>query len=169
MKYTIPVINIIICFFFICTNGFSASESRNIFNQGVEAFKAGNYASAELLFRKTEENNDDYRDRAWFFLARTIFQQGKYKAAIFEFNSFLTKCRTENLRLESRFWIGESYFNLNENLKAIEEYNRFLEKAEDADLVITAHDRIATLYLKQQRYEEAIIEWENAIKSSSDK
>ena len=153
----------------IFTEGFSTVESRNIFNQGVEAFKAGNYASAELLFRKTEENNDDYRDRAWFFLARTIFQQGKYKSAIFEFNSFLTKCRTENLRLESRFWIGESYFNLNENLKAIEEYKRFLEKSEDTDLIITTHDRIATLYFKQQRYEESIIEWENAIKSSSDK
>jgi len=154
---------------FICAEAFPAVESRNIFNQGVEAFKAGNYASAELLFGKTKDNNDDYRDRAWFFLARTIFQQGKYKSAIFEFNSFLTKCRTENLRLESRFWIGESYFNLNENLKAIEEYKRFLEKSEDTDLIITAHDRIATLYFKQQRYEESIIEWENAIKSSSDK
>jgi len=169
MKYTIAVINLIICFAFISTDSFSASESRNIFNQGMEAFKAGNYASAELLFRKTEENNDEYRDRAWFYIARTIFQQGKYKSAIFEFNSFLTKCRTENLRIESRFWIGESYFNLNENLKAIEEYNRFLEKAEDISFVITAHDRIATIYYNQQRYEESIIEWENAIKKSSDK
>lgn len=169
MKQKIIILYIFGFCVFLYTAVFSAVESRNIFNQGVEAFKAGNYASAELLFRKTEENNDEYRDRAWFFLARTIFQQGKYKSAIFEFNSFLTKCRTENLRLESRFWIGESYYNLNENLKAIEEYKRFLEKSEDTDLIITAHDRIATLYMKQQRYEEAIIEWENAIKNSSDK
>jgi tetratricopeptide (TPR) repeat protein len=169
MRKTLTIINLMIFLFINSINGFTAPESRNTFNQGMEAFKAGNYASAELLFRKTEENNDDYRDRAWFYLSRTIFQQGKYKSAIFEFNSFLTKCRTENLRIESRFWIGESYFNLNDNLKAIEEYNRFLEKAEDTELIITAHDRIAAIYFKQQRFEEAIIEWENAIKKSSDK
>ncbi len=169
MKRLKLIINFILLFMVIYTYGISASESRNTFNQGMEAFKAGNYASAELLFRKTEENNDEYRDRAWFFLARTIHQQGKYKSAIFEFNSFLTKCRTENLRIESRFWIGESYYNLNENLKAIEEYKRFLEKAEDIGLIITSHDRIATIYFNQKRYEEAIIEWEDAIKKSSDK
>lgn len=153
----------------IFSNVISAPESRDTFNQGMEAFKAGNYASAELLFRKSEENNDEYRDRAWFYLARTVFQQGKYKSAIFEFNSFLTKCRTENLRIESRFWIGESYFNLNENLKAIEEHNRFLEKATDLNLIIASHDRIASIYFTQQRYEESIIEWEKAIAKSSDK
>lgn len=64
MKHAILIINIILSFLLIFTEGFSTVESRNIFNQGVEAFKAGNYASAELLFRKTEENNDDYRDRS---------------------------------------------------------------------------------------------------------
>jgi len=165
----IIIINLILTLIVISANGLSANESKNIFNQGLEAFKAGNYASAELLFRKTVENNDEYRDKAWFYLARTIFQQAKYKSAIFEFNSFLTKCRTENLRVESRFWIGESYFNLYDNLKAIEEYNRFLEKTDDINLIITAHDRIATIYYNQQRYEESIIEWEKAIKKSSDK
>ncbi len=169
MNHKTTITHFIIFFFIISGIGFTANDSRNIFNQGMEAFKAGNYASAELLFRKTEENNDEFRDRAWFFLARTIFQQGKYKSAIFEFNSFLTKCRTETLRIESRFWIGESYLNLNENLKAIEEYNRFLEKADDINLIITSHDRIASIYFKQQRYEESIIEWENGIKKSSDK
>lgn len=159
----------IIGILFILKNLHAVPDSKNIFNQGIEAFKSGNYASAELLFRKTEENNDEYRDRAWFYLSRTIFQQGKYKAAIFEFNSFLTKCRTENLRIESRFWIGESYFNLKENLKAIEEYTRFLEKADNTELILIAYDRLASIYFKQQRYDEAIIQWENAIKSSSDK
>lgn len=151
------------------TGGYSASESRNLFNQGFEAYKTGNYTSAELLFRKTIEFNDDNRDRAWFYLSITIYQQGKYKAAIFEFNSFLTKCRTENLRIESRFWMGEAYLNLNDSLKAIEEYNRFLEKADDLTLILTAHDRIANIYYNQKRYEESIIEWEKAIKKSSDR
>lgn len=156
---------------YICCNLVlnAAPDSRIIFNQGIEAFKSGNYSSAELLFRKTIENDDEYRDKAWFYLSRTIYQQAKYRAAIFEFNSFLTKCRTENLRIESRFWIGESYYNLNEYLKAIEEYNRFLEKTDDKVLMITAYDRIATIYYRQNRYEEAIIEWDKAIRSSEDK
>ena len=87
--------------------------------------------------------------KVWFIFARTIYQQEKYRPPIFEFNSFLTKCRTETLRVESRFWIGESYFNLNEYLKAIEEYNRFLEKTDDKPLAMTAHDRIAAIYHKR--------------------
>jgi len=162
-------INLIVAAFLIIGNGNVYAESKNLFNQGLEAFKAGNYASAELLFRKTIENNDEYSDRGWFYLARTIYQQGKYKPAIFEFNSFLTKCRTENLRIESNFWIGECYYNLKENLKAIEEYTRFLERATDKDMIITTHDRIASIYYSQKRYEEAIIEWEAAIKKNSDK
>src|SRR5208337_4815379 len=146
----------------------SAPDSRITFNQGVEAFKAGYYSSAELLFRKTLENDDDYRDRSWFYLSLTIYQQEKYKQAIFEFNNFLTKCRTENLRVESRYWIGESYYNLNEYLKAIEEYKRFIEKSDNQQLITSTHDRIASIYFKQLRYEEAIIEWEDAIKKCDD-
>ena len=169
MKRIYIKINLIIVILFIIGNSNVYSDSRNLFNQGLEAFKADNYASAELLFRKTVESNDEYRDRGWFYLARTIYQQGKYKVAIFEFNSFLTKCRTESLRIESRFWIGECYYNLKENLKAIEEYTRFLEKSTDNDIILTAHDRIASIYYNQNRYEEAIIEWETAIKKNSDK
>ncbi|HOK91441.1 MAG TPA: tetratricopeptide repeat protein [Spirochaetota bacterium] len=145
---------------------FAAVDSKVIFNQGLEAFKSGNYSSAELLFRKTLENDDDFRDQAWFYLARTILQQGKYKAAIFEFNSFLTKCRSENLRIESRFWMGEAYFLLTDSLKAIEEYNRFLEKSDNISMVMAAHDRIANIYITDKRYEEAVIEWEKSLKIS---
>ena len=148
---------------------YGAADSRITFNQGIEALKAGNYSSAELLFRKTMDNDDEYMDKAWFYLARTIYEQKKYRPAIFEFNSFLTKCRTENLRVEARFWIAESYFNLNEHLKAIEEYNRFLEKTDNKNLAMTAYDRIATIYNRQSRYEEAIIAWDRAIQKSEDK
>jgi len=147
----------------------SAFDSRVMLNQGLEAFRSGNYSSAELLFRRTVEFDDENRDRAWFYLSRSIFQQGKYSAALFEFNTFLTKCRTEALRIESRFWMGESYFNLKQNLKAIEEYKRFLENSKDKSLTVLAHDRIATIYYNQQRYEEAVIEWENAISESADR
>ncbi len=167
MKRFILTLNILlICGYFFMLS--AAFDSKVIFNQGLEAFKAANYSSAELLFRKTLENDDDFRDRAWFYLARTVYQQNKYKAAIFEFNSFLTKCRTESLRIESRFWIAESYYYLKDSLKAIEEYNRFLEKTTDISLILTAHDRIATIYFSQERYEEAIIEWEKSIKNSTD-
>ena len=155
--------------FFISASLYGAFDSKVMMNQGLEAFRSGNYSSAELLFRRTVEFDDENRDRAWFYLARSIFQQGKYSAALFEFNTFLTKCRTEALRIESRFWMGESYFNLKQNLKAIEEYKRFLENSKDKILVVTAHDRIAEIYYNQQRYEEAVIEWENAINKSEDR
>jgi len=165
----IKKITVILFFFFTAAALHSAFDSTVMLNQGLEAFRSGNYSSAELLFRRTVEFNDENRDRAWFYLARSIFQQGKYSAALFEFNTFLTKCRTEALRIESRFWMGESYFNLKQNLKAIEEYKRFLENSKDTALIVIARDRIATIYYNQQRYEEAVIEWENAIRESGDR
>jgi len=41
----------------------SASDSKALFEQGMEAFRSGNYGSSELLFRKIIDYNDDHLDR----------------------------------------------------------------------------------------------------------
>ncbi|MGL4369782.1 MAG: tetratricopeptide repeat protein, partial [Spirochaetota bacterium] len=145
----------------------SAAPSQALLEQGVEAFKSQNYKSAELLFRKCIEADDDNNETAWFYLARSLYGQKRYKDSIFEFNRFLVNCRSIELCSESRFWIAESYFNMSEYLKAIEEYKRFLSqnRQKDSPLVPLSHERIGEIYLRQSRYDEAVIEWQSAYDS----
>jgi TolA-binding protein len=140
------------------------------FGHALGAFKSGNFGSAELLFKKIiDSGDDDYMDRAWFFYARSIYHQKKYKSAIFEFNNFVNKSRTMSLSTESRFWMGECFYHMKEPVKAIEEYNRFITIGTGSKLVPSAHDRIASIYYIQNRYDEAIIEWNASISKSKNK
>ncbi len=147
----------------------AAVDTKAFFDQGMEAFRTGNYGSSELLFRKIiDAGDEEYIDQAWFYLARSLYNKKKFEASLFEFKSFLNKCKTENLAVESRFWMGECYYNIADNSNAIEEFKRFLSRSKDAVLGSTAHDRIGLIYLAQNRYDEAILEWESAITGSSD-
>jgi len=148
---------------------FPAQNAQSHYDQGVEAFKSGNYGSAELLFRKVVESSDnsEFRDRAWFYLALAVFNQKKYKAAIFEFNRFLLACTTQELCTESRFWIAEAHFNLKEFIRAIDEYKRFMGQGKGTPLAVSARDRIAEIYFLQGRYDEAVIEWKEATNIST--
>ncbi len=148
---------------------FAAMDTKSLHDQGIEAFNTGNYGSAELLFRKIVNSRDEeYLDRAWFYLARSIFSKGKYEQALFEFKNFLNKCKNDTLSAESRFWMGECYYNLSDYPNAIEEFRRYISVAGKTDLAQTAHDRIGMIYLSQKRYDEAVIEWEMALSKSTD-
>jgi TolA-binding protein len=148
---------------------FAAMDGKSLYDQGFEAFRTGNYGSAELLFRKIVDSGDvEYLDRAWFYLARSIYNKNKYESALFEFKSFLNRCTTENLATESRYWMGESYYNLADYPNAIEEFRRYITKSKDGEFVPAAHDRIGAVYIAQKRFDEAVIEWEAARSRSSD-
>ncbi len=138
---------------------------QSLYEQGTEAFKAGNYGSSELLFRKIIDSGDgaEYRDRAWYYLALSIFNQKKYKDAIFEFNRFLLICTAQDLCHESRYWIAESNFFLKNYIRAIEEFKRFIAQSRNEMLTVAALDRIGEIYFMQARYDEAVIEWKEAI------
>lgn len=146
-----------------------AIESSQLFEQGMEAFRMGNYGSSELIFRKVIDANDSYKDRAWYYLALSIFYQKQYRSAIFELNRFLLLCTTPDLCSEARYWIAESYFFLNDNIKAIEEYNRFIAQSKNKQLIVNSYDRIGEIYYNQKRYDEAIIEWKKALTISAKK
>jgi tetratricopeptide (TPR) repeat protein len=145
------------------------ADSRALFEQGMEAFKSSNYKNAELLFRKCIDEDDNNAEKAWFFLARSLYSQKRYKDAVFEFNRFLVNCRTIEYCIESRFWIAESWYSSSEFIKAIEEYKRYISQNKDKDnqLVSVSHERIADIYARQQRYDEAVIEWKLASESIS--
>lgn len=146
-----------------------ASSGQAQFEQGMGAFRSGNYKNAELLFRKVVDLDDEYADEAWFYLARSLFYQKRYQDAIFEFNKFLLSCRNQSYCTEGRYWIAESYFQKGDYLKSIEEYKRYITitQIENDPLVSQSHERIGDIYAKQNRYDEAIIEWRTGIKTAS--
>jgi tetratricopeptide (TPR) repeat protein len=154
-----------IVFLLIMSAAYAAGQGQALYEQGMEAFKSGNYKNAELLFRKTIDADDEYTDRAWFYLAQSLYQQKRYKDALFEYNRFLLNCRTPNLAAESRFWIGESQNALGDYIKAIEEYKRFISMKNDKDdpLLSLSRERIGDIYYRQTRYDEALIEWKAAL------
>lgn len=146
-----------------CSPAFPAVNSQSLFEQGMKAFASGNYGSSELLFRKLIDNGgDEHRDRAWFYLAMSIFHQKKYKSAIFEFNRFLLICTANELCSRSRYWIAESNFLLKKYIQSIEEFRRFISASKDTSMIHAAHVRIGDIYFIQSRYDEAIIEWQKA-------
>lgn len=152
---------------FISHAVFAAMDAKSLFEQGTEAFKSGNYGSAELLFKKVVDSGDDELiDQAWFYLARSIFGKEQYESAIFEFKRFLSRCKTEQLSTESRYWMGESYYRISSYPNAIEEFRRFIAISAKPELVAEAHGLIGRIYRAQKRYDEAIIEWEAAISAS---
>ncbi len=170
MKRFIITSSIIFSLLYFNTALYSFSDTESLFEQATEALNSGNYGSSELLFKKVIDSDDDeFRDKAQFYHAKSIFFQKKYKSAIYEFNSYLNSCRTPALCIESRFWIGESYYNLDEYDKAIEEYKRYIQKSRKNSMSASAHDRIALIYYNKKRYDEAVIEWTRAIGTSDDR
>ncbi|HQP48253.1 MAG TPA: tetratricopeptide repeat protein [Spirochaetota bacterium] len=153
---------------FICSAAVRGDiNSRDLYEQGVEAFKSGNYGSSSLIFRKIIDNDDDYRDKAWYHLALSIFYQKKYESAIFEFNRFLLACTTANLCAEAKFWIAESHYRKKKYIKAIEEYNRFIAQKSNESLIRKSYNRIGEIYYIQSRYDEAVILWKKALEGTS--
>jgi len=160
-------IALLLCALMISAQASNAPNLHMLFEQGMEAFKTGNYGSSELLFRKIIDsgNHDELRMKAWYYLALSIFNQKNYKAAIFEFNRLLLNCASEDFCLESRYWIAESHFHRKDYIRAIEEYKRFIAQNRSEHLTSSAFDRIGEIYFLQERYDEAVIEWREAINS----
>jgi tetratricopeptide (TPR) repeat protein len=147
----------------------AAVDTKAFYEQGMDAYRTGNYGSSELLFRKIiDAGDDEYVDRAWFYLARSLYNKKKYDSSLFEFKSFLNKCKTDILAIESRYWMGECYYNISDYSNAIDEFRRFIARSKDAPLRAAAHDRIGSIYLSQKRYDEAVLEWESAASGSED-
>ncbi len=156
---------VLLIIFFFEMGIFAREKSSDLYQQGIEAFKSGNYGSAGLIFRKIVDADDEYRDRAWYQLGLSVFKQKKYESAIFEFNRFLLECTTSNLCALSRYWIAESEYYRKNFIKAIEEYNRFIAQSPDEKMTGQAMRRIGDIYFLQSRYDEAVLVWEKTLNS----
>jgi tetratricopeptide (TPR) repeat protein len=169
MLYLKRLIIIISILFISSGNIYSAVNSQSMYEQGIEAFKSGNFGSSELLLRKIIDSGEtEYKDKAWYYMALSIFNQKKYQSAIFEFNRFLSSCSTSDLCTLARYWIAESHYQLNDNIRAIQEFNRFISQSKSNEYIAQSYDRIGRIYFTQNRYDEAIIEWMKSLAKCED-
>ncbi len=152
--------------FLLFSIGISAAvdDSIHLYQQGLEALKAGNYRSAELLFSKVIKKDDAMRDNAWFALAKSLYYQKKYTSAVFEYNRFIVMSTDDRMRNESYFWIADSHYMNGEHILAIEEFKRFINETSGfPELKALSYTRIAAVYSAQNRYEEALLELNYAL------
>ncbi|MBN1499646.1 MAG: tetratricopeptide repeat protein [Spirochaetes bacterium] len=159
-------LNIVFILLFSYAAVYSQQPAKGLYEQGLEAFKSKNYGSAELIFRKVIDNDDQYKDSAWYYMAISIFYQKKYKSAVFELNRFLLICSSAELCNKSRFWIAECYYYQNDYNTAVEEYKRFISsnKTLYPEFTKEAYMKIGKCYFIQNRNAEAINEWNSALK-----
>ncbi len=148
---------------------YAVSDSKVKFERGMVAFRSNNWKVAKLNFEQVKNNDDEYKERAHFYFARSIYSLGKYNSAIYEFNSFIGECNDNVLCSEAYFWIAESYSKTDEKTRAIEEYKRYIDNGKNQPFIDIAHDKIAVIYFNQKRYNEAIFEWRKSTKVSTDK
>ncbi|HRX16824.1 MAG TPA: tetratricopeptide repeat protein [Spirochaetota bacterium] len=155
----------------ILLGGFiSAQQSSSmLYDQALEAIRAKNYKSAELILQSIIKNDDGYKERATFNLAKSIHYQKRYKSAVFEFNRYLSISTDDNLKTEARYWIARSHYLDRNYHHAIEEFKRFIsENPNDNYLITDSYRQIGYIYFRQRRYDEALIEWRNALQVAED-
>lgn len=159
IRYAARIFTFLLFIVFSGTNVVAADNSLHLYQQGLEAMKNGNYRSAELLFSKVVLKDDAMRDSAWFSLAKTLYYQKKYTAAVFEFNRFIVMSTNDKMRSESFFWIADSHYQNAQHILAIEEFKRFITETEGfPELKANAYMRIASIYSRQNRFDEALYE-----------
>lgn len=80
--------------------------------------------------------------------AYSLYKQGKYKAAIAGFKSFIKRYPKSKLSDNAWFWIGECYMSLKEYEKAILAYYNVIKKYPKGNKVPSSMLRLAQAFLK---------------------
>jgi Ca-activated chloride channel family protein len=94
-----------------------------------EAYEREDFKSATNLFRKVALSSG--LDSARYDLGCSLYKEGRFKEALREFKSIVTKDR--DLEFKKSFNIGNSYFKLGEFQKAIKAYEEALKIRDDKD------------------------------------
>ncbi|MDA3901437.1 MAG: tetratricopeptide repeat protein [Spirochaetes bacterium] len=165
MKHAVAILSVLLLSLML-----NAQQSSSmLYDQALEAIRAKNYKSAELILRSIIKNDDAYKEQSFFQLAKSIHYQKRYQSAIFEFNRYLTISTDDSLRIQTRYWIARSYYYDGNHHYAIEEFKRYLsENPSDPALIVDSYRQIGFIYFRQRRYDEALIEWERAIEYAND-
>lgn len=107
-------------------------NERKAIREGVKAYEGGNYAEAEVEFRKAESFNGDSYE-AEFNTGTALYGQKKYEETVSQYETLLSE--TEDARKEAQIWhnIGNSLLEAQQYGPSIEAYKNSLRRAPEDD------------------------------------
>lgn len=144
----------------------STSETNKIdqevsFLLGTEEFNKANYDEAEkyLLRSLGIQQNNEYRNRALYWLAQTYYQKGNYPSAISRYESLLNQDFQEKKQLN--YDLAYAYFKSKKFDKAQNYFKEYLknpapEFKNDAEL------RLADTYYAENKLNDALVIYDKA-------
>ena len=112
MMKTIKQIGILISLVVACINS-QAQTDKALIRQGNNDYKNGNYADAEVKYRKSLDK--EYNPKAQFNLGDALYEQGNYEDAEKNFSEITKRNTSQNIE-------SEAYYNLGNTLMAQEKY-----------------------------------------------
>jgi Ca-activated chloride channel family protein len=99
---------------------------RGLVNDGVDQYKEGNYADAEVNFKKgTDKAPDNFE--AQFNLGDAYFKQQRYDEAIKSYQSSLAMARNDTEKSKVHYNVGNSLLKSQKIEESIEEYKKSLK------------------------------------------
>lgn len=123
---------------------------------GTEEFNKGNFEGAERYFlRSLEFNiNEEFHNRAQYWLAQTYYNQGKYALAISQYEQLL---RTNNFpeKQQLNYDLGYAYFKLKQFDQAQKYFKEYLKNPK-SEFKNDAELRLADTHYANNELNEAI-------------
>ena len=117
MMKTIKQIGILILLNVACFCS-QAQTDKALIRQGNNEYKNGNYADAEIKYRKSLDQ--EYNPKAQFNLGDALYEQGNFEAAEENFSEVTKRNTSQDIE-------SEAYYNLGNTLMAQEKYAEAFE------------------------------------------
>ncbi|MEE9430318.1 MAG: tetratricopeptide repeat protein [Melioribacteraceae bacterium] len=103
-----------------------AQSTRGLVNDGVDEYEEGNFAEAEVNFRKGIENEiENYESQ--FNLGDALYKQGKFDEALEQFMTTMPLATTDNTKAELFYNIGNSLLKAEKLKESIGAYREALK------------------------------------------
>ena len=105
----------------------SAQNERKVIRDGVRAYEDGEYADAEVEFRKAESINQESYE-AEFNTGTALYGQEKYEETVKQYESLLDQAGDEEKTAQIWHNIGNSLLEAQQYAPSIEAYKNSLRK-----------------------------------------
>ena len=148
-----------------------SEASTEIHQLVVNAYMTSNdYDGAiDYLKHKKDPASKKMISEAHFFRGIQLFETKDYEKAAEHFKTVTDNSQNTNHGLRANYWLGESYFRLGNFLSALENFEQFDASIQTSGLSEKnlVNYNLAYTYFKLQKYQKAVIAFENYIKQST--
>ena len=109
----------------IALTGFSQSDEKVIFNEGMEAYNKGNYTKALERFEAAYAKNNKY-NKALYNAANAAYRTGDFKKASDLYDMYAASLETKNERAKAYHNLGNAHLKQKEYGEAVNAYKKSL-------------------------------------------